>query len=31
MSRYSGGFDNTDENEGRSKRARIKKIDRYLE
>jgi hypothetical protein len=31
MSRFSGIFENTEEIEGRSKRARIKKVDRYLE
>ena len=31
MSRFSGGFDNTEEDGGRSKRNRTKKTDRFLE
>lgn len=31
MSRFSGGFEHTEEEQGRSKRNRIKKVDRFLE
>lgn len=31
LSRFSGVFENTEEDQGRSKRNRTKKVDRFLE